>query len=128
MMKRFRVYLACTAAGVMLSACTQGATGPPGISSVNPITSSKLQLVVGTANIEGNSGLNVVSTLRQANGDSAVLVDTPTLTGPFTYALPSEYVAGGGFYNSGPGFPSYQEFTAASPALSGTSQFLIAGT
>src|SRR5579863_3058700 len=84
-MKNIRVYLLSAAAGVVLSACTQGATGPPSVSAVNPIANSKLQLAVGTANIQGNGPfLNVVSTLRQPNGDSAVLADTPTLTGPFT--------------------------------------------
>ena len=53
-----------------------------------------MQLAVGTANINGSAGLNVVSTLRQASGSSAVLVDTPKLTGAFT--LPPAGVAPSG--------------------------------
>jgi hypothetical protein len=127
-MKRFRVHLACTAAGIMLSACTQGATGPPGITSVNPLTSSKLQMVVGTANIEGTAGLNVVTTLRQSNGDSAVLVDTPSLSGPFTFGVAA---APGGTgvdaYSSLNVGPSLQEFNAGN-VISGTLQTVRAGT
>ncbi|MGH7745356.1 MAG: hypothetical protein ACREQ5_11265 [Candidatus Dormibacteria bacterium] len=41
-----------------------------------------LQLAVGTANIQGTAGLNVLATFRQPNGKS-VLLDTPAVTGPF---------------------------------------------
>lgn len=144
-MKLIRLIIACTAAGVVLSACTQGATGPPSITSVNPIANSKLELVVGTANIAGvaTAGLNVVSTLRQPNGDSAVLADTPTITGPFAFsgvtATPAP--AGGEFGCTaapcGPGgdlysteqngAPSIQE-VAAGATISGTPQTVRPGT
>jgi hypothetical protein len=44
----------------------------------------KLQMSVGTANVgfDGTVGLNVVTTFRQPNGLSAVLLDAPTVTGP----------------------------------------------
>lgn len=137
-MKRIRVILACAAAGVLLSACTQGATGPPSTSSVDPIASSKLQLSVGTINVAGAaSGLNVVSTLRQPNGDSAVLVNTPTLTGPFTLPAASTFGSGNDSYDTingcsgcappaAPG-PSMQE-VAAGGTLSGTPSLLHLGT
>ncbi len=81
-----------------LSACTAGQTGPPTATVVNPTSAGKLQFAVGTANIGGGTGLNVVATYRQANGSSAVLVNTPKLTGPFTLpaaATPSGFYAAG---------------------------------
>jgi len=42
---------------------------------------------VGTANIAGTAvGMNVLTTFRQTNGQSAVLVNSPTLTGAFSLA------------------------------------------
>ena len=79
---------AVLAAGLMLGGCGggsgNGSKGIPPISSVNPITSGKLQFAVGTANVYGTStGLNVVATYRQGNGLSNVLLDSPQITGPF---------------------------------------------
>jgi len=75
--------------GLGLSACTGGSTGPLPVHSVNPITSNVLEVAVGTANIgtagANQTGMNVVATLRQANGESGALVNTPHLTGPFTF-------------------------------------------
>ena len=127
-MKQIKVILAFTAAGVLLSACTQGATGPPNLHTVNPIANSKLQLAVGTASAGGAVvGLNVVSTMRQPSGESAVLVDTPVLTGPFT--LPAAGAAGGGIdaYSTLPGGPSVEE-VAAGGTISGTLQSVAPGT
>ncbi|HZZ65204.1 MAG TPA: hypothetical protein VFE17_06895 [Candidatus Baltobacteraceae bacterium] len=47
-------------------------------------------MAVGTARIgqDGTVGVNVVTTLRQANGLTAVLADTPTLTGPSGFTVP----------------------------------------
>ncbi|HTV74348.1 MAG TPA: hypothetical protein VME66_11700 [Candidatus Acidoferrales bacterium] len=75
---------------IALNGCTAGSTGAPAISQVNPDNPnySKLQFAVGTANIYGvqssggTLGLNVVSTLRQPDGASAVGVDTPIITPP----------------------------------------------
>jgi hypothetical protein len=83
-----------------LSACTAGQTGPPPVTVVNPTSAGKLQFAVGTANVAGTAGLNVVATYRQANGSSAVLVNTPKLTGPFT--LPAATTPSG-FYGGGAG-------------------------
>lgn len=55
-----------------------------------PLSQNALQLAVGTARIgqDGNVvGLNVVATLRQPNGLSAVLADQPTLTGPAGFTV-----------------------------------------
>lgn len=70
----------------VLAGCTSGQTTTPTVTSVNPIATSRLQLAVGTANVNGNKGLNVVTTLRQTNGTS-VLFNTPTLTGPFAFTV-----------------------------------------
>jgi hypothetical protein len=73
--------------GIALAGCTGGQTANvPGQTSVNPVTqSANLQFAVGTANIQGTAtGMNVIETNRQANGDSSVLVSTPFITGPFT--------------------------------------------
>ncbi len=66
-------------------------------SGVNPPTSggnlgaAKLQFAVGTATIgsEGAVGLNTVETLRQPNGLTAALVNTPTIVGPVGFTVPS---------------------------------------
>jgi hypothetical protein len=72
-----------------LSACTSGQSAivPPS-TAVNLAATAKLQFAVGTANIAGTPGLNTVVTFRQPNGLSATLVNTPTITGPATFAVP----------------------------------------
>ncbi|MEA2665363.1 MAG: hypothetical protein QOI11_2307, partial [Candidatus Eremiobacteraeota bacterium] len=112
-----------------LSACTAGQTGPPPVTVVNPTTAGKLQLAVGTANVAGTPGLNVVATYRQANGASAVLVNTPKLTGPFTLpaaAAPSGFYAGGegGLFNQG----DPQATADAGPSADEVSGRYIGGT
>lgn len=60
------------------------------MTGVNPLATSSLQFKVGTANIGGiATGMNVLAMLRQANGTSAVLVNTPALSGPFTLPAPT---------------------------------------
>lgn len=141
-MNRFKLILATMVAGGLLTACTQSQTGPPNISSVNPLAISKVQMAVGTANFDGfGVGLNVVSTMRQANGDSAVLVDTPSLTGPFTFDEELSGVAPGSpgeaAYSTAygdpnavatpiPPGPSLSE-ASAGDVISGTTQFMLAG-
>lgn len=80
-----RAILALGAAGMLLAACSQANSAPPTLHTVNPGSTnySKLQFAVGTANLDGTIAVNVVSTLRQPNGDSAVLVDSPSITMPF---------------------------------------------
>lgn len=84
-MKNIRAILALGAAGILLAACSQANSGPPTLHTVNPGSSnySKLQFAVGTANLDGTIAVNVVSTLRQPSGMSAVLVDSPSITLPF---------------------------------------------
>jgi hypothetical protein len=128
-----RLLVAATASALALSACSQGAQGPSATSNVNPGKASyaTAQISVGTANVFGSGvpALNVVTTYR-VNGStvpakSAVLVDTPTITGPFI--LPGVVAAAGSngdpfttISNPGGG-PSAQE-GAAGHILEGTSQ------
>ena len=95
---RFSAGAICTA--YALSACTAGQTGPPTQTTVNPVAAgqSVLRLAVGTANVAGTAGLglNVVATLRNPHGQSAVNVNTPRLTGPFR--LPAAQAPAAPFY------------------------------
>jgi hypothetical protein len=112
MKKQTVVALALT--GGLLAGCsggnTGGSNGIPKISTTNPIATGTLKFAVGTANLYGTAtGLNVVSTYRQANGLSNVLLDSPTITGPFI--LPAAGTAGGGVddYSTLPSGPSVEE-------------------
>ena len=80
-----------------LAGCSGSGSNPAPVTSVN-VLQGKLQLAVGTANIFGDlggaangsaTGLNVVTTFRQVQGQQTVgasetLVNTPSLSGPFT--------------------------------------------
>lgn len=74
------------AAAALLGGCgVNGLSQTPSVTQVNPQSSSKLEFAVGTATFGFDSnkiGLNVVTSFRQAGGLSAVLLDTPTITGP----------------------------------------------
>ena len=127
-MNTLRITTSAIVASALLAGCSGGNNGGPPISSTNPLTSGTLQLAVGTANLYGTgTGLNVVTTYRQASGLSAVLVDTPTISGPFT--LPAAGAAGGGVdaYSTLPDGPSVEE-VAVGGEITGTSQFITAGT
>jgi len=121
--------IALAAVSALLAGCSGGANGIPTISSTNPLSTGALQFAVGTANLYGtNKGLNVVSTYRKAGGLSNVLVDTPTITGPFT--LPASNAAGSlgyDIYSTLPGGPSVEE-VATKATITGTSQSLHPGT
>jgi hypothetical protein len=128
--KSLRVTIACVAGSAIFAGCSGGGTnGIPKINSTNPLTSGTLQLAVGTANLYGTgTGLNLVSTYRQAGGLSNVLVDTPTITGPFK--LPDSSPVGGESFDpfsSLPVGPSVEE-VATGATITGTSQFLHPGT
>jgi hypothetical protein len=137
--------MSCVALTAILGGCSGGGSnGIPKISSTNPLTSGVLQFAVGTANLYGTaSGLNVVSTYRQSDGLSNVLVDTPTITGPFT--LPASAPAGNfriapntgasvdaysTLADAGSGSPSGPsvEEVAAGGRITGTSQSVHLGT
>jgi hypothetical protein len=102
--KRIKTALAVAALGLTISACTGGQTGALPVTSVNPVTTTVLQLSMGTANVNGVTGTNVVATLRQPNGTS-ILYDTPTLSGPFNFAgiaAATPGTSGGSWPNNGP--------------------------
>lgn len=89
-MKSIHRTLAIALAASTLAACGGGG-GTNGDKVIPPTTTSNLSslkagFAVGTANIGADAtvGLNFVATLRQTNGLSGVLADTPTITGPFT--------------------------------------------
>ncbi len=71
-----------------LSACGNGGASEPPVTSYDPGSTSKMQFAVGVATIASNGGqsiaygLNVVETLRQADGLSGVLYSQPQIIGP----------------------------------------------
>ncbi len=75
---------------VTLAACsTNGLSQNPKITQAT-LSQNKATLGVGTARLpDGTVGLNVVATYRQANGLSATLANTPTLTGPSGFVVPT---------------------------------------
>jgi len=134
-MKHIARFIVAVAAVGALAGCTAGGTGAPNINRTNPHDPNfaALQFAVGTVNLynNGNPGLNVVSTLRQPNGTSATGVNTPSISGPFTFAIAA--VPGTGtlsdLYTTIPiGGPSLPETSAGTPMITGTSQTVHPGT
>jgi hypothetical protein len=85
-MNRLAFRIGTLASVVALTACNaSGITKIPAVTQTSLPSIGKLQIAVGTVNTGTNgnaTGLNVVTTFRQSNGESAVLLDTPTITGP----------------------------------------------
>jgi hypothetical protein len=79
------------AIAALLAACSTNGGSQLPTTSQAPLSSNKLQLAVGTANIgqDGTVGLNVVATLRQPSGATAVLANQPTLTLPPGMIVPA---------------------------------------
>ena len=131
-MKHIMRWVTGLGAAAIVAGCSASGTPGPTINSVNP-NYGKLQFAVGTANLYGSTtGLNVVSTLRQPNGHSAYGVDTPIITGPFTFSVGAAPAIGQNladpyttFPNNGPSLP---ESTAAAPQIGGTPQTVTVGT
>jgi hypothetical protein len=89
-MNRLRLALFFCVASVVAAGCSSNGTAAvPGAKQVD-LSMDKLQVAVGTANIafDGTVGLNVLATFRQPSGFSAVLADTPTITGPASFVVP----------------------------------------
>ena len=86
--------LTVLAAGVTLAACSTGNSAPPAPGNPVNVTApgyATLEFSAGMLTISGTapgsavaSGVNLVSTFRH-RGTSAVLVDTPTISGPFSF-------------------------------------------
>jgi hypothetical protein len=71
-------------AGLAIAGCGGNAASPEGAVTVVQPSTTKAQIVVGTANIFGTkTGMNVVATLRTPAG-SSVLLTTPSISGSFT--------------------------------------------
>ncbi|HLI97499.1 MAG TPA: hypothetical protein VKT72_15625 [Candidatus Baltobacteraceae bacterium] len=130
-MRQIKQLLAVAAASSVLAACSSSQFQPPAVQQSNPGSSSysDLQFAVGTANIGGTPGLNVVSTLRQPNGLTADLVNTPTLTGPFSLAA---LATGSGNTGSDPYATIYSNGPSPTEksknAIMGTPQIVRQGT
>jgi hypothetical protein len=73
---------------VGLAGCTSGQIGTEPASTPVNLNQNKMEFAVGIATYVNGAAtvkaLNVVPSFRQPSGLSAVLVDTPLLTGPFT--------------------------------------------
>ena len=84
-------------ASAVLCACTQTGTSLPAQNAVDPVASNSLQFTVGVATIANqgtsNPGLNVVETLRQADGLSGTLFNVPAITGPAGFSISATTVS-----------------------------------
>ena len=87
--------LGAIGASMLLASCTSGNSAiEPAFTSVD-VAANKLTFAVGTANYQGlTTGLNTVVSFRQSNGNSGTLVNTPTITGPTGFVVPSVASAG----------------------------------
>ncbi|HET7813024.1 MAG TPA: hypothetical protein VFL13_01470 [Candidatus Baltobacteraceae bacterium] len=84
-LRSIRTYVLFSVAALMTGCAMNGLSQTPPVTQVNTQTIGKLEFAVGTANFgfDGNAiGLNVVTSFRQSGGLSAVLLNTPTITGP----------------------------------------------
>lgn len=110
-------------AGALLAGCAANGTSvTPNVTQAN-LASNTLQFAVGTANIgsTGTVGLNTVVTYRQPSGASAVLTDTPTITGPSGFVVPATAPSIDAGTNHISGVPQTFDPTVATTATFATS-------
>ena len=90
MLNKLRPIAALAGLG-LVAGCTSGNGAlEPSFTSVNLNATVKAQIAVGVATFaDGTNGLNVVATLRQKNGESGTLLNTPTITGPSGFVVPA---------------------------------------
>ena len=73
----------------ILVACGQGGASEPPVTSLDPASTSKLQVAVGVATMSYSGGvaygLNTVETLRQKDGLSGTLYNVPMIIGPTSF-------------------------------------------
>jgi hypothetical protein len=96
--------VAAAAVGIaLLAGCTSGQLGAePTTQVANVQNGTSLQFAVGTANFAGTVYLNTLETFRQANGLSATLYNTPSITGPAGFLVPiNAFTQPGGPANTG---------------------------
>ncbi|HEV3088958.1 MAG TPA: hypothetical protein VGX96_17225 [Candidatus Elarobacter sp.] len=99
--KRRRAVLLLAATAVLAGCGGGGGVAEPPVRQAN-LSTNTLQLAVGVATFpDGSQGLNVVSTFRQPGGLSATLVNTPTISGPFTNPAPASTSCPGSSFIAG---------------------------
>jgi hypothetical protein len=110
----------------LLAACSTTATIPN--TTQASLSANKLQFAVGTANIgqDGAIGVNFVTTLRQPNGLSGVLADSPTITGPGAFRVPG--ASGGAYPGVGPNPDANTNHIGSSPQVPLTNKGLVNST
>lgn len=98
--------IAAVVVGALLAGCSANGAASPPASVVSNLSADTLQFAVGTANMgnTGTVGLNTVVSFRQPNGDSAALVNSPTITGPAGFTVPA---CGTGCVDAGTNHISY---------------------
>ena len=128
---------AATAAGLLLGGCGgggNGSAGIPKITSTNPAANGKLVFNVGTANIAGTPGVNVVTYFRTSSGISASLVNTPSISGPSGWLTNAAAGAAGAGYDPFSTITSDGSLGGVAPAdiaasaLTGTPQTVHVGS
>lgn len=84
-------YIAAVVVAALLAGCSANGTASPPTSVVSNLGADTLEFAVGTANMgnTGTVGLDTVVSFRQPNGDSATLVNSPTITGPTGFTVPA---------------------------------------
>jgi len=105
-MKRLEQSLAIAALfALSLNACsgvTNGNSFVPDQNQVPLANLGKATFSVGTATLQdGTTGLNVVAYLRTANGSTAYLVNTPSISGPAGFTVPTSAQTANGAGGSG---------------------------
>ena len=93
------------AAALTLPACsglTNGTAQLPNVTQAPLPTLGKLTFAVGTAKLQdGSTGLNVVTYVRKTDGSTPFLVDTPSITGPTGFIVPTNSLTPNGAGGSG---------------------------
>lgn len=126
-MKRY-IQALVAGAFLVLPACSSLTNGNAQLPNVTqqPLSSlGKLTFAVGTAHLQdGSTGLNVVTYLRKSDGSTAFLVDTPSITGPSGFKVPSSTMnangSGGSGVDGGTATISATPQSTASPPPAGT--------
>jgi len=121
--KKQLLFWGICAVAILTGCSTNGTSISPSVSHGN-LSSDKLQFAVGTANIafDGSIGLNTVTTFRQPNGLSAVLLDSPIITGPAGFVVTASAPSG----DAGTNHISSTAQTQAPPPICPTT-FCVAG-
>jgi hypothetical protein len=118
-----------------LSSCgslTNGNAQLPGVTQAPLSSLGKLTFAVGTAKLQdGSTGLNVVAYVRQSNGSTPYLVDTPSIAGPAGFTVPatafSANGSGGSGSDAGTSTISATPQSTAAPPPNGTTFGMVGG-